>query len=273
MQGDVFQPTAEPDVNAILHELLRNVQAILGTHFVGMYLEGSLTGDDFDQASDIDFIVVTDRAVSGDLFAALQAMHDRITAGDSPWATELEGSYIERHALRRHDPAHAMHPNIERGRNERLKMAHHDASWVIHRYLLRERGITLSGPPPHTLVDPVSPTDLRQAMSSMLPGWVTPILQNPDLIQARGYQSFIVLTLCRVLSTLHAGTVVSKRLAARWAQQSLGEPWASLIERALEGRQNPEGAAAPEDIEQTLAFAHYTLDRSRQWASGMDQSE
>jgi predicted nucleotidyltransferase len=266
MQADTLQPTPDPDINAILRELLSNVQTILGHHFVGMYLEGSLANGDFDAASDVDFIVVSDEDISGDRFTALQTMHERIAASNSPWATELEGSYIGRRALRRYDPAHALHPNIERGRNERLKLADHDAAWVIHRYILRERGITLAGPPPHTLVDPVSPTDLRQAMRSMLPRWVTPILQDPARIHARGYQSFIVLSLCRVLYTLQHGAVVSKRVAAHWAQESLDESWVSPIERAWEGRRNPDEAASSADIQRTLDFIRYTLERSRQWA-------
>lgn len=263
MPAHQFQPTPYADINALLHQLLSNVRTILGDHFVGMYLDGSLTSDAFDHASDIDFIVVTDEEVTDDLFSALQVMHTRIAAIDSPWAIQLEGSYIGKHALRRYDPAHALHPNIERGPNERLKMAEHDASWIIHRFIVRERGITLAGPPPHTLIDPISPTDLQRAVLSMLPGWTVPLLDDPALLRARGYQSFIVLSLCRVLYTLHDGTVVSKPVAARWAQETLDEPWGRLIERALAGRLNPDTEASAEDVSGTLEFIRYTLERSQ----------
>lgn len=259
MPADICQPTPYPAINAILQEVLLNVQATLGSHFVGMYLEGSLTTEDFDSASDIDFIVVTDEDISGDLFTALQVMHERIAALDSPWATQLEGSYTGQRALRRYDPAHALHPNIERGPGERLKMLYHHSAWIIHHYIVRERGIPLAGPPPHTLIDPISPTDLRQAMRSMVPAWVAPILQNPAQIKARGSQAYIVLSLCRVLYTLHVGTVVSKRVAAQWAQQMLDAQWRSLIERALVGRHNPDSDASIEDVSGTLAFIRYTL--------------
>jgi predicted nucleotidyltransferase len=49
---------------AVLQVLLSSVRTILGSHFIGMYLEGSLTSDDFDQASDIDFVVVTEPETS-----------------------------------------------------------------------------------------------------------------------------------------------------------------------------------------------------------------
>ena len=106
-------PTPHPKVNDLLHELLKNVRAILGGQFVGMYLFGSLISGDFDQDSDIDVVVVTGDEISDDLFSALQAMHARIYAGDSPWTIQLEVSYIPQHALRRYDPANALHPHID----------------------------------------------------------------------------------------------------------------------------------------------------------------
>ena len=48
-------PTAYPDVNAVLAELSASVQTVLGHHFVGMYLYGSLALGDFNpRSSDID---------------------------------------------------------------------------------------------------------------------------------------------------------------------------------------------------------------------------
>jgi hypothetical protein len=264
--------TPPPEVTALIRELFASVQTILGSHLIGMYLDGSLTSDAFDQDSDIDFVVVTDDEISGELFSALQAMHERIAKLDSWWAIQLEGSYISQHALRRYDPAHALHPNIERGRGERLKMIQHDAAWVIHRYILRERGITLAGPAPQTLIDPVSSTDLRQAMLSILPGWAMRILNEPAQMKYRGYQSYTVLSLCRVLYTLHHGTVVSKPIAARWAQETLGERWLSLIERTWAGRHDPGSEASSEDVNGTLEFIRYALERSRQCELHTDEA-
>ena len=259
-------PTPYPEVNTLLKELLESVQAILGSHFIGMYLDGSLTSGDFDQDSDIDFVVVSDVESSGSLFSALQAMHDRIAAIDSGWAIQLEGSYISQPALRRYDPAQALHPNIERGRGERLKMVQHDEAWAIHRYILRERGMTLAGPVPQTLIDPVAPDDLRQAMLKILQGWAAQILDDPAQLKRRGYQSYTVLSLCRILYTLENGGVVSKSAAARWAQETLGERWAPLIEQSWEGRHHPELEASAEAVNGTLEFIRYSLERSRQFA-------
>jgi len=257
-------PTFFPEVNAILQELLESIQSVLGAHFVGMYLEGSLANGDFDQDSDIDFVVVTDVEVEEYLFAALQTMHDHIALLDSPWAIQLEGSYISQRALRRYDPTNDIHPNIERGEGERLKMTRHEEVWNVHRHILRERGITILGPDPRTLIDPVTPNALRSAMLPALTGWGTHLLNHPEEIRHRGYQSYIVLTLCRIRYTLQFGNVVSKPKAASWAKESMGGKWETLIDRAWEGRHHSQMPADAEQVRQTLDFIKYALEYSQQ---------
>jgi hypothetical protein len=256
-------PTFYPGVNALLDELVPAVQAVLGHHFVGMYLDGSLATGDFDQDSDIDFVVVMDEEISGALFWSLQAMHDRIATTDSPYAANLEGSYLSQRAIRRYDPIRVPSPNIERGSGERLKMVSPDEEWVVHRSVLRKQGITLAGPPPRTLIDPVSPDDLRQAMVATLHGWATEILNAPALINDWGYQTYTVLSLCRILYTLEHGTVVSKPAAARWAQETLGERWMPLLGRVWEGRRHPGLKAPSDDVNGTVGLIRYALDHSR----------
>ena len=263
MKQELKQIAPYPEVNTLLQELLESAQAILGDHFVGMYLFGSLASGDFDQDSDIDVVVVTGDEISGDLFSALQAIHARINAGASLWAIQLEVSYIPQHALHRYDPANALHPHIDRGRGESLGMMQHDSSWVIQRYTLRERGITLAGPAPQTLIDPVSPHDLRQAMLSILHRWATQILDDPAQIKHRGGQSYTVLSICRILYTLQYGAIVSKPVAARWAQETLDNKWTTLIERTWTGRHNPGLEASPDDVNGTLEFIRYALKQSQ----------
>lgn len=243
----------------MLDVLLPSVQAILGQHFVGMYLYGSLANGDFDRHSDVDFVVVTEEEISGAFFSALSEVHQRIATLDSWCATQLEGTYISRLALRRFDPERAWHANIDRGNGERLKMMQYDEGWVAQCYILRERGITLAGPAPHTLIDPVSPDDLRQAMLTVLHGWATHLLHDPAQLSGRGYQSYTVLSLCRILYTLQTGGVVSKPVAARWAKETLAERWTPLIERAWAGRSEPEAPAA--DVRETLDFIRFAIER------------
>jgi predicted nucleotidyltransferase len=257
-----ISPTSYPDVNEILSLLLSNVQEILGDQIVGMYLFGSLANGGFDEHSDIDVLTVTDGEISANAFSALKELHKRINKLDSPWAFQVEASYIPRTALRRFDPANKLHPHMDRGNNEILHMMSHESDWIIQRHLLREHGIVIAGPSLGELIDPVASRELRRAVVDVLPLWVIPILENPSQIHQRGYQSYCVLTLCRMFYTLKHGEVLSKAAAAKWALENLDPKWRPLIERALIGRQNPDLDPQPKDVEETLDMMRYVLGQT-----------
>jgi mycothiol synthase len=260
---------AYPEVKQVLDVLLAEIQSILGNQFIGMYLYGSLTTGDFDRASDVDFVIVTETPLSGPFFSALHAMHLRTAKLDNWCATQLEGSYIPRQALRHFDPQRVFYYHIDRGPGEELKRMQVEGAalsrawwggWVVLRSNLYESGITLAGPPPQTLVAPVTSEDLRQATLANLYGWAEPMLTNPAIIDSRGYQSYIVLTLCRMLYTLHFGKLVSKGQAADWAKGYLGKRWTGLIEGAWADRQTPSQPLTPQAVQDTLKFIQFVAD-------------
>jgi hypothetical protein len=261
----INSPTLFPEINRLLAELYSGAQAVLGDSFIGMYLDGSLACGAFDFASDVDFVIVTEVDVGSKTFEALQALHERLALLDPVWGNKLEGSYISRPGLRHYDPEHVMHPNLEWGEGERLKMTAHDATWDIHRYILRKHGVRVAGPPPQELIDPVTPDQLRRAAWTILTRWAAGLLAAPEHIQEREYQSYTVLTLCRILYTLQIGDVATKPLAARWCQERLGPPWSTLIERASEGRQHQDIPLLPGEEQATLDFIRYAVTQLRNY--------
>jgi hypothetical protein len=78
-------------------------------------------------------------------------------------------------------------------------------------------------------------------------------------------QSFIVLTCCRILHTMHTGEVQSKKAGARWAVQFVDPAWRKLIDRAWADREGVRfgvkiGQRADEKLlEETLEFVKYAL--------------
>ncbi len=225
------QPTPYPDVNVVLLRLLTEAQAVLGEAFVGLYLYGSLSSGDFDpHRSDIDFVVVTSDMLPDETIQQLAALHDRLAASGLKWAAKLEGTYITQAALRRYNSADGPFPGINEGR---FYIAHHQSDWIIQRHILREYGAVLAGPPPHTLIDPVQPDDIRRAVRGILREWWQPMLNEPSQFRSTEYQAYAVLTMCRALHALDSGTVVSKPVAARWAQTTLDGRWHALIDFAL----------------------------------------
>ncbi|HEX5836799.1 MAG TPA: aminoglycoside adenylyltransferase domain-containing protein [Anaerolineales bacterium] len=258
-----LSPTPYADVNQMLEALYTNVKEILQDQFAGMYLHGSLAAGGFDKASDIDVAIVTKEGVSEESFSLLRAMHAHLAALDSPWSTQLEVTYLPQAELRQPNPPDILHPHIDRGPGEVLKKIRPESDWSILRHNLRERGIVIEGPAPQSLIDPVPPQGLRQAVMEGVPIWFSPILADPSEIAKRGYQSFFVLTICRMLYTLKYGNTLPKQAAAKWALENLGPEWKPLIERALVGRQQPGQDAQPEDIEGTLAMMRFILDQVR----------
>ena len=256
--------TPHPDVNEILDLLLANVQPILQEQFVGMYLFGSLANGDFDQHSDIDVLIVTDGKISDEMFSSLQSMHMDLAKANSSWAIQQEVSYIPKDALRRFDASDNLHPHLDRGNDEVLHWMNHESDWIIQRYILRERGVAITGPDLQSLIDPISRDELRQAVVNVLPLWTYPILEDPHEIDSRGYQSYCVLSLCRMLYTLQDKAILSKPDAAQWALHTLDDRWKPLIERAIIGRQNANLRAEIEDIYETLEMMRFVLRVSKQ---------
>ena len=249
-------PTPYPDVNTLLHLLLTEVRTILGDELVGFYLYGSLSGGDFDPgSSDIDFLVVTVGELPEATLAALERMHTRIAASGLEWAARLEGSYIPRDALRRYDPANARHPSI--GVDWSFGVHWHRSDWIFQRHTIREMGVSLWGPPPRALIDPLTPQELRAAVSDNLRGYWLQQLDRPDWLRRRDYQAFAILTMCRSLYTFERGEIASKPVAAAWAREALGPPWAQLIERALIWRHDKR----PDDMAAMLGFVRYMVER------------
>ncbi|MCA1666892.1 MAG: DUF4111 domain-containing protein [Thermomicrobia bacterium] len=118
----------------------------------------------------------------------------------------------------------------------------------------------VSGPLPQTLIDPVSPDELRAAVRTALDGFWNAQLHGPEpeWLRTREYQAFAILTMCRALNTLAHGTVVSKPAAAAWAQSVLPPPWPDLVAQSLIWRHDKR----PDDMTKMLAFIRHTIERA-----------
>jgi hypothetical protein len=253
----VAYPTPYPDVNEFLDMLLAKVSAILGLQMAGMYLYGSLSSGDFNpQTSDIDFAGITEGNLAPETVSALEKMHVEIWASGLKRAAKLEGSYIPKSLIRRHDPNGPPCPTVNEGT---FFVDRRGSDWIIQRHVIRECGVILSGPDPKTLIDPVSADEIRQAVHGVLDEWWFPMLENPSWLSEHGseYHAFAVISMCRALHALRHGTIVSKPVAAKWAQAEFGSQWSALIEKALEA----QSGGQPDFLEKTLNFLRFTREQ------------
>jgi predicted nucleotidyltransferase len=236
--------TPYSELNAVFAALLEQTQTILAEHFVGLYIVGSFALGDFDTDSDADFLVVTHSDVTEAQEAALQTMHGQIYDLEipwtsTPWAKHLEGSYINKDLLKRPDPLQTPLLYLDNTARELIRSDHCNKTLV--RWTLREHGIT----------------------SRIMREWLTEMLAEPERLNNRWYQTYAVVSQCRLLYTMREGTITSKLRAVRWAQENLEPRWNDLIERAWQDRPNPSlksrQTSNPEDARSTLEFVKYAL--------------
>jgi predicted nucleotidyltransferase len=252
----MFQPQYTPyqDVNEVLNLLLTNVKEILKDQFFGMYLYGSLSSGDFNpETSDVDFLVVTEEILSEDLIAQLDAMHQRTWATSLKRAGKLEGAYIYKELIRRHDPNGLPCPTINEGK---FYLDRPGSDWVIQRHIVREYGVILEGPHPKTFIDPVTPVDIRSCVMGVLHEWWFPMLEDPSWLRDKedGDRAFGVITMCRVMHALETGTIVSKPKAIQWARTKLDSHWNQLIDNAIAASEHQQEVT----LDETLDFIRYT---------------
>jgi len=263
-------PTPVPELNAVLDELVAGIRAILGDAFIGAYMHGSFASGGWDAYSDVDFIVAIARELTEAEQAALQALHERLYQLDSPWAQSLEGSYIPIDTLRRVDRAGTPVFYFDNGVIEPI-WSDHDNTLVV-RWQVREHSLTLAGPDPRELIDPVPAGALRREVLETMHEWAGQLFAEPERMNNRWYQPFALLSYCRMLHTLETGRVGSKPEGAAWALRALDPRWRGLIERALAERPDQHlkvhQEADPDDLAATREFIRYALALSERARDG-----
>jgi len=268
----VKQPTPYPDLNVVLYELVRSQQEVLGASFIGAYQQGSFAVGDFDDHSDVDFIVAVRDELSEAQVQALQAMHGRIFDIECEWARHLEGSYFPTGVLRDCARRGEQLWYLDNGSRALVRSEH--CNTAVVRWTVREHGVCLAGPAPATLVNPIPVELLRQEILGVITDWGQKILTEPESFHNRFYQGFIVLSFCRMLRDLRAGSVGPKRTGAEWAKAALDSSWAGLIDRAWLTRPNPAiSVRQPPDADDftfTLEFVRYVMSEAERADGGRD---
>jgi hypothetical protein len=248
--------TEDPEIDAVLAALLSGSRAVLGGDFFGLYLSGSLASGGFDrETSDIDFVVVSN-AETRPFEAEIGALNRRLQASGSRWAAKLEGSFLPVRVFADFNPAGVPFPTI--GMGGWYGLDHKEIERPLQRHVLREWGIALAGPPPHSFIAPVDPKALKAEARDVLHGWWRSQRDDPVRLKRRGYQAYAVLTMCRILYTFETGGVTSKPAAARWARPRVAEPWQGVIDRALTWRDG-DGV---DDLSPTLDLIDYMLRKA-----------
>ena len=264
-------PTPYPELNIVLRELVRSIEEVLHEDFIGAYLQGSFAVGDFDRHSDVDFIVAIEEELSADLVRELQIMHERIYDLEYEWAKHLEGSYFPKDVLRRPPQSGKKLWYLDHGARSLIRANH--CNTLLVRWIVREQGVPLSGPPPESLVDPIPVESLRREILETINDWGKEILANPEQFSNRFYQGYLVLNYSRMLHDFIRGRPGSKQEGAEWAKANLDPAWEGLINRSWNGRPDPAYSvrqpADPDEFRKTLAYIEYVMVESKIHAAAM----
>lgn len=248
-------PTPYAELNEVLAGLVSDVQVILGGTLVGTYLQGSFALGDGDMQSDCDFLFVLREQPSPEQLGLLVLLHDEIPTRPGHWTHHLEGSYPIAGDLRDLSGLGREWWYVNHGWRCVERSTHCNAEIV--RWTLRERGITLTGPEPATLVDPVPPAAIRARMKADL-ATLLPDLRTWAPLDVAWTQRYLIATTCRMLYSLETAEVTSKRRAMEWALGRFGGDWAPLLRQAIDDRElgfDRDQRPRPGSMERSLAFA------------------
>jgi len=259
-----------PELREVLDIFVSKVETELEENLVSIYLVGSLASGDFDLDSDVDFLVVTNTELTETNKRHLQEIHAKVHEIDCYPAKHLEGSYVSIADL--NDWSVVGKKKLFYFDNGSItpEQSEHDNNWHV-RWILREQGITLVGPEPQTILRSIPNAELlgemRISLHRIMLIFEEAIHQPLNFFNSQFGQSFVVLTYCRMLHTLHTGEVQSKKAGAEWAKEFVAPEWRQLIDRAWEDREGVRfgekiGLRADEQLlEETLEFIEYAVVR------------
>lgn len=247
-----------PELRDVLNMFVDEISAELRENLVGIYLVGSIASGDFDLDSDVDFLVVTNTELTEENMRPLQDIQIKIHDIDCYPAKHLEGSYISIGDLNNWDIVGQKKLYYFDNGSTTYEQSTHDNKWHV-RWILRERGIILVGQKPETILRAIPLNELlneiKTTMLQVMKLFEDEINRPLSFFNSRFGQSFTVLTYCRMLHTLHTGTVQSKKAAVKWAKQFVNPRWVKIFDQAWNEREGVRfGAKIGQRAESTLIY-------------------
>jgi len=248
-----MKPTKYKEINELLQQLLTQIKSILADKFVGMYIGGSLSSDSFQcETSDIDCYIIAASKLSKSVLKNIERMHNQFYLSKLKYAQKIEASYIPQKDLLHFNPS-GIRPYFNEGC---YYLGEYGNNYIIELHVLREKGISISGPDIKSLIKKISPQDLILAIQKNLHEYWEVILSDLSKFKRSDYQVFAILTMCRTLYSLETGAITSKIEAAQWTLQRL-DRWKNLIEHAITWNPGQE----LNKVDETQQFIKYTINK------------
>lgn len=193
--------------------------------------------------------------------SAIRELHADIPTRPGHWTANLEGSYPTLSDLKSLDNLGTPWLYIDRGWREMQLSPHCNVEDT--RWILRERGLPIVGPPPAEFACEIPAEMLRANARSRIERFLPELTSWADF-DIVWTQRYAMESMCRMLYTLVTGTITSKRAALEWAHQKLDPAWRELITRAVADRSLTwNDPSDPALVNPTLEFLNY----AQTWAA------
>jgi hypothetical protein len=248
----------------LLAELLEHWRRILCENLAGAYVQGSFALGAGDLHSDCDWLVALHDRPTSEQEAELRALHDEIPTRDGHWPHDLEGSYAPLTELA--DVEHLGKVWLFNNHGHRTLEWDDHCNRAYTRWILREHGITLTGPAPRSFMSPVPGELLRDEAAAAIPTLIDDLATWVDIDALAWGQRYAVVTACRILYTLANAEVASKTGALEWAQRTLDPRWRPLLGQVRDDRSlgwDPDERPRPGSAAAGREFAAYAVE----WAA------
>jgi len=258
-------PLIQPLLDAYLHAL-----EPLRSHFYGIYIYGSIALGAFEEwESDIDIIALTQGEWSSLELKRLKAIHGQLNK-EYPFGKRLEVLYAPFRYLGIVHPGKAIvsYPAAHDGK---FSPASRGGLNAVTWWTIRNNGIRLLGPECDALPLDVTWDDVLSAMRFNLNVYFVRKARRPYTYLHSGAVEFAVTNLCRILTTIEEGEIISKSESLTHWRDRLSTRWQTLIDEAWRIRQHQEIPSLYRSrivrMRETLAFIKYVRSLHRDFLS------
>lgn len=242
----------------------------LRQHFYGVYIYGSIALGAFEELeSDIDVIALTRGEWSPPELKQLQALHRQLLKA-YPLGKRLEVYYIPFQYLGivQPDTLKGTLPPYPAFHDGVLSPATHEGLNAVTWWILQHNGLRLLGPECAALSLDVAWADVLSTMRYNLDVYYARKLKRPYTYWFDAGVEFGVSNLCRVLTTIEEGEIISKSAALQRWRDRLPERWRPLLDEAWRVRHHLRQPSLYRSrwqrTRETLAFIQYGRERGRQ---------
>jgi hypothetical protein len=262
-----------PSIQPLIEAYLRALEP-LRQRFYGIYLCGSIALGAFEElASDIDVLALTRGEWSPLELQQLRALHIQLIKA-YPLGRRLEACYIPFNYLgvdhaNKQQEAIIPYPAVHDGR---LLLTTREGLNTVTWWILQHHGLCLFGADRSALPLDVAWADVLSTMRFNLDAYYARKLKRPHVYWFDAGVEFGVTNLCRMLTTIEEGEIISKSASLQRWRDRLPERWQPLLDEAWRIRHHlRQPSLYPrrwQRMRETLAFIRYGQARGRKALDG-----